>query len=88
MQTTTANTIGTWVKDYEDFGLNADWSVSVYLVGDELTLLDNEDGTFTLYYQPELYWTDDNERSFQQDEIGTFEDHEVAALESAIADNE
>ena len=82
------NRISDWVKGYTNHGLNADWCVSVYRVGGELTLFDNEDGTFTLYHQPELYMDDEDERSFRREEIGTFMDHEVESLEQAIAEND
>jgi len=61
-------------RNKKDFGLNADWNVSVYKFGDHC-LFDLEDGNFELYFQPEIYRNDED--NFIQEYIDTFENEEL-----------
>lgn len=48
-------------KEYENIGLNADWSVSVYPLGGNMYAFDIEDGTIEVYKRDNAFHSEEPE---------------------------
>jgi len=77
-------TIHDYIKQHSlvDFGLNADWSVSIYRLNEKYVLIDEEDNGFAIYKQLDN-WRDE-ESNIEQEFISIFEHEDYKGLTTLL----